>query len=98
MAVAQSEDDTPNGPSSGAEPKERGGDANAAAANRLAAKRAAKAAAKAAKKGTESAIPDEAQERVEAAARVYEENSSKLWIGIGAVVVASAAVFFGMEL
>lgn len=94
MAVAQSEDDTPTG----TEPKERSGDANTAAANRLAAKRAAKAAAKAAKKGTESAISDDAQERVEAAARVYEENSSKLWIGLGAVVVVSAAIFFGREL
>jgi hypothetical protein len=94
MAVAQSEDDTPTG----TEPQETRGGSNEAAANRLAARRAAKAAAKAAKKGTDLPIPDEAQERVVQAAAVYERNSSKLWVGIGAFVVLSAGVFGVLEL
>lgn len=89
MAVAQTEDES--NPTS-SEPQ----DANASAANRLAARRAAKAAAKAAKKGT-AVIPDEAQERVAQAAAVYERNSSKLWIGIGAFILVSAGVFVALE-
>jgi hypothetical protein len=93
MAVAQSEDETPNG----TEPLETSGGSNEAASNRLAARRAAKAAAKAAKKGTDLPIPDEAQERVVQAAAAYERNSSKLWIGLGAFVVLSAGAFAAYE-
>lgn len=100
MAVAQSEDETPTESS---EPKERAGaggvsaagklPAAASAASRLAAKRAAKAAAKAAKKGTQ-VLPEEVDQRVVAAAQAYERNSAKLWLGLGALVLAGAAVFF----
>lgn len=92
MAVAQSEDETPEGTSgSGGEPQQRS--ANASAASRLAARRAAKAAAKAAKKGTASEIPDEVQARVATAAAAYERNSNKLWLLLGGAVVLVAAGF-----
>jgi hypothetical protein len=98
MAVAQSEDDSTPNTGAGTEPQDRQdrSDANASAANRLAARRAAKAAAKAAKKGT-AVIPDEAQERVVAAAAVYERNSSKLWLGVGAFLLVSAGVFVALD-
>lgn len=91
MAVAQSEDETPTGPSK--EPQDRS--ANASASSRLAARRAAKAAAKAAKKGTEAnLVPDEVQARVATAAAAYERNSNKLWLGLGGAVVIGAGLFF----